>query len=358
MKKVLSVFIAIIMLLTASPLSGFVGLELPRLTASAEDSDHSETSIDGKLSGYLGDVNYDQKLTAVDARIILRYATKLDVIPDEYIHLADINGDGNITAVDARIALRMSTKLESLFEYGGSYHSHEYVTTNFVKVTCENDGIKTQKCNVCGKEKTEYTAALGHSYVEVTCLAPKKCTRCGETFGKALGHKFVNATCYSPAKCTLCGMTSGGAKNHDFSTGVCSCGLSVEKVTPVLYTFIDALGVHDAVSKILSDCLDKDDYGNYIGYIHALYIDDGGVFKDSIAAFANIPDFAKAKSYLQTASDIMTKEMSTHRRSDGNYTASMRVASSILNKDIEARENILLAVEEILNFIKKYDKYF
>lgn len=59
-----------------------------------------------------GDVNSDGKVTAADARTLLRAASKLEELDDSQKKTADIDNDGQITAADARAALRMSAGLE------------------------------------------------------------------------------------------------------------------------------------------------------------------------------------------------------------------------------------------------------
>lgn len=59
-----------------------------------------------------GDINKDGKITAADARTVLRISAKLEEILDENIPVADYNGDEKITAADARAILRKSAKLE------------------------------------------------------------------------------------------------------------------------------------------------------------------------------------------------------------------------------------------------------
>ena len=60
-----------------------------------------------------GDTKADGKITAADARTILRIAAKLDT-PDEITSAAaDINSDGKISSSEARDALRFSAKLTS-----------------------------------------------------------------------------------------------------------------------------------------------------------------------------------------------------------------------------------------------------
>lgn len=56
-----------------------------------------------------GDIDYDGKYTASDARLLLRAAVGLENIP---VHVGDVDGDGKITASDARIILRKSVGLD------------------------------------------------------------------------------------------------------------------------------------------------------------------------------------------------------------------------------------------------------
>ncbi len=56
-----------------------------------------------------GDVDGDGKVTAADARDILRASVGLEEVPSE---AGDIDGDGKVTATDAREALRISVGLE------------------------------------------------------------------------------------------------------------------------------------------------------------------------------------------------------------------------------------------------------
>ena len=70
-----------------------------------------------KPKNALGDVNNDGKVTAADARLVLRMAAKIDSYSDEQIAYLDLNKDGKITAADARILLRISAKIESIEKY-------------------------------------------------------------------------------------------------------------------------------------------------------------------------------------------------------------------------------------------------
>lgn len=83
MKKAISIILAVVMIASTFSVSAFA------------------------LSG---DANNDEKLTAVDARMILQYVAGL--ITPEDTAAYDINSDGKITAVDARIVLQIVAGLK------------------------------------------------------------------------------------------------------------------------------------------------------------------------------------------------------------------------------------------------------
>ena len=59
-----------------------------------------------------GDLDGDGKVTASDARSILRLSVELTDCVPVIRQYADTNGDKTVSAADARIALRVSVKLE------------------------------------------------------------------------------------------------------------------------------------------------------------------------------------------------------------------------------------------------------
>ena len=67
-----------------------------------------------------GDVDLDGKVTASDARLLLRRVVDLadPEFTDDLIPWGDFDGDGNITASDARTALRMAVELDSVESLG------------------------------------------------------------------------------------------------------------------------------------------------------------------------------------------------------------------------------------------------
>ena len=65
-----------------------------------------------------GDINGDGKITAADARAILRYSAKLDSGWDnpDIISLADFNNDNKLTASDARQCLRYAALIDDYYK--------------------------------------------------------------------------------------------------------------------------------------------------------------------------------------------------------------------------------------------------
>lgn len=75
----------------------------------------AEQTIPALNSDYiLGDANGDGKITAADARIVLRIAAQIDKIENYNLptEALDVTADGKINAADARKILRISAKLE------------------------------------------------------------------------------------------------------------------------------------------------------------------------------------------------------------------------------------------------------
>ena len=84
MKKYFSLFLALVMLVTAIPFGA--------LTASAASTK--------------GDGNGDGQVTAMDARLALRYVAGLETLTNEQIRTLDLDGNAKLTAIDARMILR------------------------------------------------------------------------------------------------------------------------------------------------------------------------------------------------------------------------------------------------------------
>lgn len=96
-KTTISLFLALIMCLSIC------------MPAFAEDVSGNETT---ELSTKAGDVDLNGRITAADARMILRISAKIETVDSYRMSLADYDCDDSITAQDARYALRESAGLD------------------------------------------------------------------------------------------------------------------------------------------------------------------------------------------------------------------------------------------------------
>lgn len=77
-----------------------------------------EDTTDAEPAFRLGDVNFDGKITAADARLALRFSAKVQIPTAEEFIVADVITDGIIYAADARLILRVSARIASESDFG------------------------------------------------------------------------------------------------------------------------------------------------------------------------------------------------------------------------------------------------
>lgn len=75
------------------------------------------------------------------------------------------------------------------------------------------DCLAPKTCTKCGETEG---APLGHVWKDATCQAPKACARCGLTLGETIDHSWEAATCEAPETCAMCGSTQGEALGHSW----------------------------------------------------------------------------------------------------------------------------------------------
>ena len=68
-------------------------------------------------AAYYGDVDLDDRVTASDARKVLRHSAQIEAIDDGLFNRADVNLDKKINASDARLILRVAARLDEFEEY-------------------------------------------------------------------------------------------------------------------------------------------------------------------------------------------------------------------------------------------------
>lgn len=76
---------------------------------AGKDKFRTSASFDYEKGQMLGDVIADGRITAADARKVLRYAAKLESYSANIEINGDVNRDGQITSADARLILKIST---------------------------------------------------------------------------------------------------------------------------------------------------------------------------------------------------------------------------------------------------------
>ena len=184
-----------------------------------------------------GDIDGNGKITATDARKVLRASVNLETLTAEEEKAGDVDGKPGISAADARLILRAAVGLETL-------HVHQFTETIVKEATCASDGEKHLFCE-CGEIRTEVIPALPHTpedvpAVEPTCTntgltAGKKCSVCGtftekQTVVSAKGHKEETIPAV-PATCTETGLTEGK------QCSVCNVFTKAQRVIPAHHTF-------------------------------------------------------------------------------------------------------------------------
>lgn len=145
-----------------------------------------------------GDFDRNGKITASDARSVLRCAASLDKYTEEDILICDVDNNGRITAADARLILRCSAKLENDF---GSINIGE--TENDEKTELMNDFVMSVS-RFTGKygDFTETTLDGGvKSYkgIGVTVLSDPKMVANGK----------ISSIIVDGEKYALCGVSVG-----------------------------------------------------------------------------------------------------------------------------------------------------
>lgn len=124
-KKILSLFMSLLMLLSVTSgltFTSFADDTNADVSFEYTENDDGTINITGFTAGEDSTGNLDipskidGKLTASDARAILRIAAKLDNPDDITKSAADINSDGKVTSAEARNILRFAARLANTID--------------------------------------------------------------------------------------------------------------------------------------------------------------------------------------------------------------------------------------------------
>lgn len=80
----------------------------------------SEVESEPVVEYRLGDVNFDGKITAADARLALRFSAKLQTPSEAEFIVADVITNKVIEASDARLILRVAARLNVESDFGAT----------------------------------------------------------------------------------------------------------------------------------------------------------------------------------------------------------------------------------------------
>lgn len=233
----------------------FPGKKLPVEFTYIVDPD-SDPDLPSKR--FAGDVNNDGKVTAADARRILRYSVSLEDISKEDIAYANMDFNDSISASDARFALRASVGLEKL-------HGHFYESDNGKYI-----------CSYCKKGFALKSVHI-HSYVYPDCYGIGVCG-CGKKSTEIRGHIYTS----SSPECSECGLDV----------------VSMIGKTKTVLGYIDAIRKYD---KNGSDAYSKGDMYTFLEA--TLYITV--YYEDIINVLSGCDDLAKSREEFIKAHKIM-----------------------------------------------------
>lgn len=210
-KKILAFLLALLTFISVSASSTAAAYEI----ISEVESEAPDTP-----SSSFGDLNRDGRLTASDARILLRCASKLEPTNDKILKNGDYDKDGKITASDARISLRVACGIDSIICL---FSSHDFKAVTYPP-TCTADGYTIGRCTRCTANDgkiTDKVDATGHKLKNT--ITPPTCTKAGHlnskcevcgfvaedrAEGKATGHSFsewVTGKTEKTRACKICG---------------------------------------------------------------------------------------------------------------------------------------------------------
>ena len=288
-KKVTGFFLVCILTVIALSLSVF--------TASA--------ALTGDVEGT------DGKVTAADARLILRASVGLETFSEKLQLIADTDENGKITASDARTALRMSVGLEET--------KHFYETTVKVEATCTEKAVYIKTCTECDDVFEVEGAPLGHDFsvkeviTEVTCeadgLEKYSCTRCGITEDVRVpkGHiwNIPEATCTEGMYCSRGDHEGTKALGHTTDWGTCDrCKVFItdrhpEAAETVKAKYDEAVAAATKAYAYIEETQTAASWlKNRATKARPVYVKALEAYKAAYDACGDIPEFAEIKAYL------------------------------------------------------------
>ena len=248
-KKIISILISVMMVLS---------LALPAY-AFDRNPDYS-----------LGDVDGNGKISAADARKILRHAAQVDNLSDAQLWAADIDGNNKISASDARIALRISATLDSIDKYIKEDETD--------KDTDADTDTSTELSGYLGGNVAAMEKALGVKFSNADSNYTSDV--CNVVAEGSSGANIKTITLFTANGYSLCGVKIGdnldsvrksiAAKNMLYNVDINETEGYVRTVNAYDYTCAKYLDIffdyETGTVRKISCYTDKYDIGRFIGY--------------------------------------------------------------------------------------------
>lgn len=253
----------------------------------------------------LGDADLNGKVTATDARIILRAAVGLDELDFLAYPYANSDCDDKISASDARYALRTSVGLENT--------SYRYYAVTLGKgATCENGGTYI------------FTDNDTHSEFSMTITK-------GE-------HIKENTGCFDTGKCTVCNETVFPETPHAFNkNGICTfCGASESLIEDVKSKLIPILEEISSLDALAYEALKNDNYDDYLKYT----MKASQKLKDTISLTKGVNGLQTVHSHLEKAFSIRFSAFMECTDSNGKIRATKANCTKIHEAVKESNKHI------------------
>lgn len=132
---------------------------------------------------YAGDIDKSGSVTALDARIALRYCVGLETLSPDKLPFANFNADNSVSASDARLILRASVSLEE-----AELRSYDISVAD--GKACEEAENYVYKCRLSDVSFVLAASERTHIYSSKKCTVPSKCIMCNAELAPAAGHTF------------------------------------------------------------------------------------------------------------------------------------------------------------------------
>lgn len=183
------------------------------ITINATTASEIPDTHDEFLFCKMGDADFDNRVTAADARIVLRTSVGLQsVTPDRYIY-CDCNYDGLVSSADARIVLRTAVGLEEMQEHSFKFSKLSSSNCTVIRrysAKCSDCGIVVKGVIPANKHVFDSGSLVNTPTITENATKVVCCTLCGYkkniavSYCNYFGHKWSTISLKNTPTCEVC----------------------------------------------------------------------------------------------------------------------------------------------------------